>query len=140
MKIVLFVGDLAPHGLELIEFLKQHGFYAIKTANIDEVDQAGKQAEKAILIFNDHKFAYRFLMENKWPDFPYINILYLNKKPIISTDANKKLSQVSLQIFMPTDKKTLLEKLERFYNTGKDDASDGEIEFSVIDALGKKGA
>ncbi len=140
MKIVLFVGEQAQHGLELIEFLKQHGYFAIKTINTDEIDQAGRQAEKAMLIFTDHKFAYRFLIENRWNEFPYINILYLNKKPIITEDAQRKLLQANLQIMQVSDRNYLLEKLDRFYATGKDDVADGEIEFSVHEELGKKRA
>lgn len=138
MKIVLFVGEQADHGLELIEFLKQNGFYSIKTSNVDEIDQAGQQASKAIMVFTDHKFAYRFIRENKWNEFPYICILYLNKKPIISEDAAKKLQSANLQIFLKSDKIKLREKLDQFYSTGKDGTDNGEIEFSVHEELGKK--
>lgn len=140
MKFVMFVGELAEHGLELIEHLKKDGFYGIKTVNVDEIDQLGRQAEKAILVFTDHKFAYRFLMENKWKEFPHMNILYLNRKPIITEEVQKKLSQVNLLIFLTGDKAILVDKINRFYTTGKDESTDGEIEFSVHEELGKKRA
>jgi hypothetical protein len=138
MKMVLFVGEQADYGLDLIDYLKQHGFYSIKTSNVDEIDQTGQQAEKAILIFTDHKFAYRFLMENKWNQFPYICILYLNKNPIITEDAKKKLAAANLHIYLASDKIKLREKLEHFYATAEDGSSVNEIEFSVHEELGKK--
>ena len=138
MKIVLFVGELIPQGLELLDYLKEQGFQCIKSQNPDEIDQVGQQCSKAILVFNDPKFAFRFLVENKWPAFPVMNVLYLAQQPKTNPDVEQKLAKVSLTIYTPASKDKLLAKMNAFQNSTETDNLIDNLEFSINDELGKE--
>lgn len=139
MKYVMFLGDVAPHGSILFDKLIELGFHCSKVKTADEVDQVGQQYEKAIMIFCDHKLAYRFLAENYWSGFPIFSILYLPKKPVMTPDAEKKLSSVHLNVFTPSDGKLLVSQIDGFIQTGKlATEKNFEIEFSVYEDLQEK--
>jgi len=141
MKIALFIGDLNPVGEELRDYLKANEFYPICTKNLDEIDQAGKQVGKAIMIFTDPKFAYRFLVENPINEFPNLRILYLRAQPIVKPEAEKQLREVNLVVFHPGTKDQLVPKLNDYLlndQNNSDNTMIDDLQFLVEDTRGKK--
>jgi hypothetical protein len=135
MKVAFLVN---PHseGIQKLEsILKQFQYKMLTTQSQDEIDQAGKQSHKVILIFDESKFAYRFLVENRWPDFAVLKILYLPKKPVINADASKKLSSVDLHVFAAGEENLIAEKIKQFESNINDTL---DLEFSVHEDLEKK--
>jgi hypothetical protein len=140
MKIVLFIGDPTPVGTELRDYLKANDYYPITTTNLDEIDQAGKQVGKAILVFSDPKFAYRFLIENNINEFPNLRILYLRAQPIVKPEAEKQLREVNLNVYHPGTRNLLVPKLNDYLlnDQNQDSTMIDDLQFLVDDNRGKK--
>lgn len=138
MKIALFVGRVDPHGIELRSNLQSKGYNCISTEEVDEIDQVGKQLGKIVLVFHDHKLAYKILSENRWVGFSSYNIFYPEKKPVISKDAQVKLNKVALHVYTPMIQEKLFEELNKFQLNEKNEEEDIEIEFSIHEELRKK--
>lgn len=136
-KMVLFVGEIAPHGEKLLQALSAKGFHCSRAKLADEVDQAGKQLGKAILIFTDHNFAYRFLSSNRWPDFPILNLLYLHAPAKIKPEVQKKLDRIQLKVFDVTIYNKILERIEGFMQNPNNNEKDIDIEFLVNTDIGE---
>jgi hypothetical protein len=139
MKIALFVGELNAQGLELLAHIGEQGYSCIKTSSQDEIDQVGQQCSRAILIFNDPKFAFKFLLDHKWSGFSLLNVLYLPQQPKMTPEVEEKLKKVSLTIYTPATRNVLLAKMKDFQSITQDDESlIEELEFSINEELGKE--
>lgn len=136
VKLVLFVGEIAPHGESLRKELISKGYSCSKVKLGDEVDQAGKQLGRALLVFTDHKFAYRFLMENRWPDFPTLHLLYLHAPAKVNPENQRKLDQVHLKLYDVKKNEALMDIMNKFLSNSLEVQKEDEIEFSASSAIG----
>lgn len=134
MKMSIMVTETSvPESLT--NLIKGLGYSIVTSTGIDEIDQVGKQAGKILLIFNDAKFAYRFLKETRWNGFEFLPILYFNKIPAINADASRKLSEVGLFLTDSTKGDALAERISKFENQEDESL---EIEFNIHKELGIK--
>lgn len=138
MKLVMFVGEISPAGQQLRAAMEKSGFSCIHTNILDEIDQLGRQIGRAILIFTDSRYAFRYLSENRFIDFPCLNILFLHKQPIISEDAKSKISKVNLNIYTPATAAALAERVTKFLENPASESTDVEIEFTASSDEGSK--
>ncbi|MGE3609973.1 MAG: hypothetical protein AB7I27_10340 [Bacteriovoracaceae bacterium] len=128
MRFILFVGEgnLTEDLTKQFEALK---FSCSKVSSADELLQVGKQLKKVVALFQDSKFAYRFLIENKFDDFALLNILYVSKTPVITDDVKKKLAHASLNLYYPKIKDQMLADMARFYSESVSTEKKLDIEF-----------
>ncbi len=128
MKMCFFINPSQPQSQTLKTKLKELGYMVLQTQNTDEIDQAGKQCQQLILFFDDSKFAYKFLKENRWNGFRLFSVLLLLKKPVLSPDNQRMLASVALEVFGIEEETQLLEKIKKFEEKKEDDL---DIEFSI---------
>ena len=136
MKTCFFVNLTKPVNETLKNSLKALGYTSFKTEKPDEIDQAGKQCQKLILFFDEPSYAYMFLREKSWSGFQTLNILILPKKPILSTENQRKLASVFLEVFGEDDALKLNERIKKFEESQEDDNIDSDsivttIEFNI---------
>ena len=130
-----FINPTQPQPETLKAKLKETGYMVLQTQNIDEIDQAGQQCQKLILFFDESKFAYKFLKENRWSGFRLLNVLLLPKRPVLSQENQRMLASVSLEVFGREEETQLLEKIKKFEDKKEDDL---DIEFSIHKELEEK--
>jgi len=132
MKTVFFVGPVSDYTNPLMEHLKKMGFMCLKSDNADEIDQTGQQSGKSILIFNDLKFAYKYLSEHSWNYFEEMYVLYLDKNYQIPKETLDKLNEVRIKLHYAQKGKELLNEIESFISADSGDDSDElDLEFNV---------
>jgi len=98
MRIVLFHDVTSDIGEILKLHLKTKGLVCVQSTNADQIDQAGKQNGKVVVIFTANKIPYHFLKNNKWP-FKTMFVLYLEKIPALDAETKKKISEVDLKLY-----------------------------------------
>jgi hypothetical protein len=138
MKICFFVKVDSKTTQELGQFFKSKGYIVIQSQTPDEIDQAGNQASRLVLLFDQPKFAYEYLTNYKWPAFKTLNILYTEKKPRISPQQNLMLEQVSLTIFSKGENMRLTKTLNEFENSSSAENETIELKFTILEELKKK--
>lgn len=136
MKMVLFIGEVSPDGVMLKKFLEESGYKCALVDSVDEIDQVGKQVDKAILVFTGSKLPYKFLTDNSWP-FPTMNILFVATKPTLSPEMEKKNKRMDLVIYYHSIKNELIIAIEAFLNNESESEDLGEIQFTVTEHLSK---
>jgi hypothetical protein len=133
---IFFVGELNPQAAQLIEEFKKNTYIVIHSSIIDEIDQAGKQATKCVLIFTDFKFAVEYLKSGRdsWSGFKMVKILFLPAEPKVSPEIEKILYTHSLVIHHAKNLTSLFDKIKSFDQekvTGPEDMQNIELEFTV---------
>jgi hypothetical protein len=134
MKAVFFVGPISEYTNPLMEHLKKMGFLCLKSSTPDEIDQSGQQSGKSILIFNDLKFAYKFISENSWSGFEEKYVLYLDKNYQIPKETLDKINGLRIKIEYVSQGKNLLTDINNFMDSksgGSDDSEGLDLEFGV---------
>lgn len=132
MKIAFLVGQQTENLGIINEILDHHQYVVVKTSTPDELVQAGNQATKIIVVFDDAKYAFKFCQENGLGGFATLRLIFLSRKPIMNAEVSRKLGSVGLQLFTAEDAETIHKKIVEFENY-KEDVSD--IEFSIIGDL-----
>jgi hypothetical protein len=134
---IFMIGEMSPQAMLLKEELIRMNYVIINSSIGDEIDQAGKQAKKIILIFSDFKFAVNYLQKESkaWGGFDMLRVLFLPAEPKISPEIEKILYSVNLNIFHAKKTNSLIERITSFkeensYNP--DDKQDIELDFTVL--------
>ena len=80
MKMAFFMNKQTPDIEVVGKILSELSYTVINSSAADEVDQAGLQAGKIVLVFDDAKFAYKFCGENpSKADYQTLRILFLGR-------------------------------------------------------------
>jgi hypothetical protein len=133
---IFFIGDLTPPTTQLMEELKKNKYIVIHSSKVDEIDQAGKQASKSVLIFTDFKFAVDYLQKGResWSGFKMLKILFLPAEPRVSPEIEKILYSLNLVIHHAKNLPTFFDKIKNFEQEKTytpEDNENIELEFTV---------
>jgi hypothetical protein len=137
MKIAFLINQQTNEVLKVAEMLKAQGYSVLKTSVEDEVAQAGQQANKVVLVFDEPKFAYKFCGMHSWSGFEILKILFLGKKLIMSPDIAQKLSSVGLKVFSVGEEEALKDRIQQFENKSE---AIIDLEFSIVSELQNESA
>lgn len=131
--VFYFVGQLNPHTEKLKTHLKRNGYYCYGSDNHDEIDQAGRQRGKAVLIFSNARFALDFLKKNSWSAFATYYALVPEKDGTFKPEAKSALESQKLNLFMPKELQKCLNECKDFLKSGmsKEDVEIENLEFNV---------
>ena len=138
MKIAFFVKSSRPvtEYLSVTGLLKDKSYKVFQTDTFEEIDQAGRQAEKIVLFFDDPNFAYKFCGEQRWSsEYKTLRLLYVRRKPIVNPVVLQKLRSVGLSIFTIGDEAKIEESILAFES---DFEEVDEIEFSIMSDIGEE--
>jgi hypothetical protein len=134
MKILLFFGEQTEEANVLKEKLKSMGYQCPTIYVADEIDQAGKQYEKAVVIFSGTKIPFKFLKENTWP-FHMLNILYVKAKPKLTSEIEEQLREVNLSLYYPGTLPEMINAIDTFLernHLGDEESLIETLEFNVL--------
>jgi len=131
---IFIIGTQPECSKQTLKKIESLNAMIINTDKVDEIDQAGKQAQKAILIFFDFKFACQFISRGMevWSGFRMLKILLLPAQPVITPEVDKKICLVGLNIFNVENEGFFIEKLEQFKKeeiNNPEDIESIELEF-----------